>query len=115
MDSGARRSVIVFWSVLIIPISFILVLGLGQCSKAQSLPYNNLKTEEYVVSPYTFYTSPEAATRAPTPSMSGAFTSGDGTSTGTYTQGESVYKFGEYFIFGDRKSCLRVGESWICN
>lgn len=51
MDNGARKAIIAFWAALMIPISFIIILGVGQCTAVQ----------------------------------------------------------------GDRKSCFRAGEFWVCN
>lgn len=35
MDDGAKKATIVFWAALMIPISFIIILGVGQCATVQ--------------------------------------------------------------------------------
>lgn len=44
---------------------------------------------------------------------SGATT--DGINTSTYTTGESVTNFGGVYFLGERKSCAKIGNGFICN
>ncbi len=39
----------------------------------------------------------------------------DGTTTSTYTTGESITNFGGVYFLGDRKSCAKIGNGFICN
>lgn len=52
------------------------------------------------------------------PIYSPTFPSGvvtDGTSTSTYTTGESVQSIGNVYFLGERKSCAKIGNGFICN
>lgn len=49
----------------------------------------------------------------PTYPTSGVYSSGE--NVGVYTNGESVTNFGGVIFLGDRKSCAKVGNSFICN
>lgn len=52
------------------------------------------------------------------PVYSPTFPSGvvtDGTSTSTYTTGESVQSIGNVYFLGERKSCVKIGNGFICN
>jgi hypothetical protein len=49
----------------------------------------------------------------PTYPTSGVYSSGE--NVGVYTNGESVTNFGGVIFLGDRKSCGRIGNSFICN
>lgn len=50
---------------------------------------------------------------SPTFPTSGVVT--NGTSTSTYTTGESVTDFGGVYFLGERKSCAKIGNGFICN
>jgi hypothetical protein len=39
----------------------------------------------------------------------------DGTTTSTYTTGESITNFGGVYFLGERKSCAKIGNGFICN
>lgn len=52
------------------------------------------------------------------PIYSPTFPSGvttDGTTTSTYTTGESITNFGGVYFLGERKSCAKIGNGFICN
>lgn len=52
------------------------------------------------------------------PVYSPTFPSGvatDGNTTSTYTTGESITNFGGVYFLGERKSCAKIGNGFICN
>lgn len=50
---------------------------------------------------------------SPTFPSSGVTT--DGNTTSTYTTGESITNFGGVYFLGERKSCAKIGNGFICN
>ena len=80
-------------------INSILTLGVLAAMLA-AITLCDAKGQEYPVYSTTFPTS-------------GVTT--DGTTTSTYTTGESVTNFGGVYFLGERKSCAKIGNGFICN